>query len=234
MTLFIPSVLVDEKHDVFTDKTRMFLERNGESITVYPDEPSMKEQKKKARELSRHGDFLVGWSSGANIAFELFEEEPEKYSGVLLLEFILDWYNNPIDQILMSIPMEFLPKTAKRKIGSNKYIIKSLLDSMIETGVDEKDYENMMKALKGQGGEWLVDSVLSIKKETIFKDYTSRVRKIDEEFSDKIYGLCVTKPTKKYGRKLGIKNYHELDGNHMIGYGPTAQEIHGKILEILK
>ena len=193
--LFIPSVLVDEEHDAFTDKTREFLEGIEETITVYPERPDLKRQKENTRELSREGDFLVGWSSGANIAFDLFEEDPRKYSGILLLEFILDWYNNPLDQLMLSIPMRILPAYAKRKIGSNEYIIKSLLDSMIETGVDEKDYKNMIKALKDQGGEWLIDSVLSIKKETKFKKYKQRVREIDG-LSDRLYGLCVTKPTK--------------------------------------
>ena len=231
--VFIPSILVNEEYDIFTDKTKDYLEKIVETVTIYPKTPDMAEQKKMVKKVVKEDDFLIGWSSGANIAYDIFEEDPKKYSGTLLIEATLDWHNSPLEQILLSPSLSALPNYAKKKIGGNKKLIEFTLDCMIETGVSDKEYKNIIEKLQKQGGEWLIDSFSSLRKETRFKNYKQRIKKLDEKYIDKIHWITATKSTRKYAREIGRKNSYEFKGNHMIGYGKNSGKIHEKIKELI-
>lgn len=220
----VPSTLTEEDYDVFTWPTVEYLEDAGyEVVSVYPDGPSLREQKSKLRDEAEEGDFLYCWSSGCVSGIDEFASRPSYFSGIILLEPILDWYNNPKDQVLMTSFMGLLPREARNKIASNEKFIKTLLDDMIEAEVHDRDKRNMVKSLKEQGGERLVDAVLDIRDYTRFANYKPMVRKLDQEHRDKIHWLTTTELSKDYVELLGVGNHTHINDNHMPGYAKTGR-----------
>lgn len=235
--VFVPSILLKEEYDVFTGILKERLEKIKQTKTVYPDSEDMREQKTKTRKMAEKGDALVGWSSGGNVVYDIFEENPDDFEKVVLYETVLDWYDSSLSDVILLMLTGPLPRYTKNKIGGNRKFIELTLETMTPKGVGDDNKNLMTDNLCRQGGEWLTKSFESLKKESMFKDYKKRLGKLEKEEKNKIYWITHTEATKKYAdyatKKLGAGKHYHFNGNHMPGYCEKDEMAFQKLEDIL-
>lgn len=236
-TLFINSTL--GKHPIYFEETCKFLNERGiEAKNVLPKTWKLEEYENYIESMLKDGNkySLIGWSYGGNVALNIAEKHPDKTDRLIIVDSILDWKYQPLKDRITTRVLGMLPDCLKEKAGSSDKLLRSMLNEMIDSDIDKRLYEDLVKITKEQSGKWNINALYDGIGYTAKENNTQKLKILAEEIDAHI--IYASKDVEDYIKKTDLENskvkIHKIENSgHLISL-ENPDDFNKTLLEILR